>query len=159
MNLLLDTHVALWVITDHPNLSATARELILSPRLTVWISATSIWEISIKHSLGRGEMSVSGDDAIRHFRAAGYPGKGGAGKGSDSNVIPFGEGGSGICEPPRTATVKINVFRRLCNVQWGFLPAQYPSCSAYSRVLYAKALIRQQFFSNGQVFIDECTLQ
>lgn len=72
MNLLLDTHVALWAITDHPNLSATARELILSPRATVWISVASIWEISIKHSLGRGSMPISGDDAIRHFRAAGY---------------------------------------------------------------------------------------
>lgn len=72
MNLLLDTHVALWAITDHPNLSAKARELILSPRATVWISVASIWEIAIKHSLGRGEMPVSGDDAIRHFRDAGY---------------------------------------------------------------------------------------
>ena len=72
MNLLLDTHVALWAITDHPGLSATARKLILSPRATVWISVASIWEISIKHSLGRGEMPVSGDDAVRHFRAAGY---------------------------------------------------------------------------------------
>lgn len=72
MNLLLDTHVALWAITDHPSLSVTARELILSPRATVWISVASIWEIAIKHSLGRGEMPVSGDDAIRHFRAAGY---------------------------------------------------------------------------------------
>ena len=72
MNLLLDTHVALWAITDHPGLSATARELILSPRATVWISVVSIWEISIKHSLGRGEMPVSGKDAIRYFRDAGY---------------------------------------------------------------------------------------
>ena len=72
MNLLLDTHVALWAITDHPNLSTTARELILSPRATIWISVASIWEISIKHSLGRGEMPVSGKDAIRYFRDAGY---------------------------------------------------------------------------------------
>ena len=72
MNLLLDTHVALWAITDHPGLSATARELILSQRATVWISVASIWEISIKHSLGRGEMPVSGKDAIRYFRDAGY---------------------------------------------------------------------------------------
>jgi len=72
MNLLLDTHVALWAITDHPNLSTTARELILSPRDTIWISVASIWEISIKHSLGRGEMPVSGKDAIRYFRDAGY---------------------------------------------------------------------------------------
>ena len=72
MNLLLDTHAALWAITDHPALSAVAREMILRPRTTVWVSVVSIWEIAIKHSLGRGGMPVSGDDALRYFRAAGY---------------------------------------------------------------------------------------
>lgn len=72
MNLLLDTHVALWAITDSPRLSDKARELILSPRATVWVSAASIWEIAIKHSLGRGDMPISGEGAITHFRAAGY---------------------------------------------------------------------------------------
>lgn len=72
MNLLLDTHVALWAITDSPRLSSQARELILGPRAIVWISAATIWEIAIKHSLGRGDMPISGDEAIRHFRASGY---------------------------------------------------------------------------------------
>lgn len=72
MNLLLDTHVALWAITDNPSLSAKARELILAPRSTVWVSSVSIWEIAIKHSLGRGEMPVSGQAALRYFREAGY---------------------------------------------------------------------------------------
>ena len=35
MNLLLDTHVALWAITDSPRLSGRARDLILAPRSTV----------------------------------------------------------------------------------------------------------------------------
>lgn len=47
MNLLLDTPVALWAITDSPRLSAKARELIESPRAVVWISAASVWEIAI----------------------------------------------------------------------------------------------------------------
>lgn len=72
MNLLLDTQVALWAITDHPALGARARELILSPRATVWISAATVWEIAIKHSLGRGGMPVSGEAAMGYFRAAGY---------------------------------------------------------------------------------------
>jgi PIN domain nuclease of toxin-antitoxin system len=42
LNILLDTHVALWAITDSPRLTAKARELILSPNSTVWISAASI---------------------------------------------------------------------------------------------------------------------
>lgn len=72
MNLLLDTHVALWAITDSPRLSNQARELILAPRAIVWISAATLWEIAIKHGLGRGDMPISGVEAIRHFRAAGY---------------------------------------------------------------------------------------
>jgi PIN domain nuclease of toxin-antitoxin system len=72
LNLLLDTHVALWAITDSPRLPIQARELILAPRVVVWISAATVWEIAIKHSLGRGDMPISGEDAIRYFRAAGY---------------------------------------------------------------------------------------
>ena len=72
MNLLLDTHIALWAITDSPKLPLKARELILSPKATVWISTASVWEIAIKHSLGRGDMPVSGQDAVRYFRESGY---------------------------------------------------------------------------------------
>ncbi|MFN6183591.1 MAG: type II toxin-antitoxin system VapC family toxin [Burkholderiales bacterium] len=72
MNLLLDTHVALWAITDSPKLTLKARELIASPRTTVWISVASVWEIAIKHALGRGDMPVSGQEAGRYFRESGY---------------------------------------------------------------------------------------
>jgi PIN domain nuclease of toxin-antitoxin system len=72
LNLLLDTHVALWAITDSPKLPPKARELILSPKTNVWISAASVWEIAIKHALGRGDMPVSGEDAARYFRESGY---------------------------------------------------------------------------------------
>lgn len=72
MNLLLDTHVALWAITDSPKLPQKARELIQSPKTTVWISVASVWEIAIKHSLGRGDMPVSSQDAVRYFRESGY---------------------------------------------------------------------------------------
>lgn len=72
MNLLLDTHVALWAIADSPRLSPQARQLIESPRAVAWISAASLWEIAIKHSLGRGDMPVSGADALRYFQASGY---------------------------------------------------------------------------------------
>lgn len=72
MNLLLDTHVALWAITDSPKLPPAARTLILSPKSAVWVSVASLWEIAIKHSLGRGDMPVSGQDAVRYFRDSGY---------------------------------------------------------------------------------------
>lgn len=72
MNLLLDTHVALWAITDSPRLPKKARDLIQSPSSAVWVSAATVWEIAIKHGLGRGEMPVSAQDALRYFRDAGY---------------------------------------------------------------------------------------
>jgi PIN domain nuclease of toxin-antitoxin system len=72
MNLLLDTHVALWAITDSPKLPQRARDLIQAPKTTVWVSAASIWEIAIKCGLGRGDMPVSGQDAVRYFQESGY---------------------------------------------------------------------------------------
>ena len=72
MNLLLDTHIALWAITDDRKLPEHARKLIQAPRSTIWVSVASIWEIAIKHSLGRGVMPVSAHDATQYFREAGY---------------------------------------------------------------------------------------
>jgi len=72
LNLLLDTHVALWAITDSPKLSQKTRDLIMSSKTTVWISAATICEITNKHSLGGGDMSVSAEDAMRYFQEAGY---------------------------------------------------------------------------------------
>lgn len=72
MNLLLDTHVALWAITDSPRLSAQARALISAPYASVWVSAVSVWEIAIKHALARGDMPVSGQEALRWFQVSGY---------------------------------------------------------------------------------------
>lgn len=72
MNLLLDTHIALWAITDNPKLPKKARDMIESSKSSVWISAATVWEIAIKHSLGRGDMPVSSQDALRYFRESGY---------------------------------------------------------------------------------------
>jgi len=72
LNLLLDTRVALWAITDDPRLPKSASELIQSPRTIVWVSAVSIWEISIKFSLGKGDMPMSGKSALGYFQEAGY---------------------------------------------------------------------------------------
>lgn len=72
MKLLLDTHIALWAVSDDPRLSPKARELIAAPRNLIWVSAASIWEIAIKHGLGRGDMPVSGAEALEYFMQSGY---------------------------------------------------------------------------------------
>ena len=53
MKLLLDTHTFLWWTTDDPQLSATALDLIADNRNTLYWSAASSWEVSIKYALGR----------------------------------------------------------------------------------------------------------
>lgn len=73
MRLLLDTHIALWAIADDPKLPAKARALIADAENTVAVSAASVWEIAIKHSLARANsMPLSGTQALKYFRAAGY---------------------------------------------------------------------------------------
>jgi PIN domain nuclease of toxin-antitoxin system len=53
MKLLLDTHTFLWWITDDLQLSPKAHELISDSYNTMYWSAASSWEVSIKYALGR----------------------------------------------------------------------------------------------------------
>ncbi len=72
MNILLDTHIALWAITDSPKLPKLARETIENLNTQIWISSASLWEIAIKHALGRGDMPISSAAAWRYFQLSGY---------------------------------------------------------------------------------------
>jgi PIN domain nuclease of toxin-antitoxin system len=74
LRLLLDTHVALWALTNHPNLSDIARTLISDPANEIFVSVAAVWEIAIKHAIGRSPNPVpmSGKDALDAFRDAGY---------------------------------------------------------------------------------------
>jgi PIN domain nuclease of toxin-antitoxin system len=56
MNLLLDTHVLLWWLDDNPNIFIKSKEAIADGGNTVFVSAATIWEIRIKHALGKLEI-------------------------------------------------------------------------------------------------------
>jgi PIN domain nuclease of toxin-antitoxin system len=56
MNALLDTHAFLWWITDTPELSPRAREVISDGHNQLFLSAASGWEIAIKAKLGRLQL-------------------------------------------------------------------------------------------------------
>ena len=53
MNLLIDTHVALWLFNDHESLSSVARDCLRDEENRLYISIASAWEVAIKHSLGK----------------------------------------------------------------------------------------------------------
>jgi PIN domain nuclease of toxin-antitoxin system len=56
--LLLDTHSFLWFISDHPNLSNSAKLLLEDASNQRLISIASIWEMAIKTSLGKLSFSL-----------------------------------------------------------------------------------------------------
>lgn len=72
MRLLLDTHIALWALTDDPKLGTRARSLIADLDNAVYVSAVTVWEIAIKHALQRSSLPFSGTDALGYFTDAGY---------------------------------------------------------------------------------------
>ena len=75
MRVLLDTHVALWAIVADLRLTRSAQDLIADPENAIFVSAASVWEIAIKHSLARGlpgDMPISGAEAFGYFQQAGY---------------------------------------------------------------------------------------
>lgn len=53
MRLLLDTHAFLWWRGDDTRLGAAERDAIRDGQNDVFLSAATIWEIAIKHALGR----------------------------------------------------------------------------------------------------------
>jgi PIN domain nuclease of toxin-antitoxin system len=68
---LLDTHIALWAVTGSRRLSRKSQQFILDAE-EVHVSAATLWEIAIKHALGKGDMPVSSAQALQAFRDAGY---------------------------------------------------------------------------------------
>lgn len=58
MKLLLDTHILLWAANEPERLSAQTIALLEDPDNELLFSAVSLWEVSIKNSLGRDDFKV-----------------------------------------------------------------------------------------------------
>jgi PIN domain nuclease of toxin-antitoxin system len=56
MKLLLDTHLLLWAAGEPEHLPSAARAMIEDAANPLIFSAASLWEIAIKHSLGRSDF-------------------------------------------------------------------------------------------------------
>ena len=53
MKLLLDTHTLLWTIGKTGELSEKTIRAIKNPGNKIMVSAVSLWEIALKHSIGK----------------------------------------------------------------------------------------------------------
>lgn len=65
MKLLLDSHAFLWWLDDDPRLTAEARRAVADPSAIIHVSAATIWELSIKASLGK--LDLGGIDLVEEI--------------------------------------------------------------------------------------------
>ena len=68
MRVLLDTHLLLWALGTPSRLPSTARRLI--DESDVYVSAVSIWEISIKAALGK--LTADPKEVLAALEPAGF---------------------------------------------------------------------------------------
>ena len=62
MKLLLDTHILLWVMLGAPQLTPAARRLIEAAD-SLHVSTVSLWELTMKRSLGKLMLDTDALDA------------------------------------------------------------------------------------------------
>jgi PIN domain nuclease of toxin-antitoxin system len=72
MNFLLDTHIALWALSDDESLTKEAREIIVNESNRIFVSVVSMWEIAIKKALKPQKIPLSGREYLHYCRQAGY---------------------------------------------------------------------------------------
>ena len=71
MNLLLDTHTYIWFSTNKPELSSKVKKMIEDSENYSYISIASLWEMSIKISLGKLSIDRALEDVIKDLTDSG----------------------------------------------------------------------------------------
>ena len=72
MKLLLDTHTLLWALGSPERLPEYIVEMICNENNDVYLSAISLWEISIKHKKSPEKMPFSAVQIRDYCQRAGY---------------------------------------------------------------------------------------
>ncbi len=67
MTLLLDTHSFIWFTEGDSRLSSTALQAIENPDNDIYLSIGSLWEISIKNSVGKLFVKRPFEKIIEHI--------------------------------------------------------------------------------------------
>ena len=58
MKLLLDTHIIIWAVSEPTRLARTVQQYMLNAE-AIYVSAASLWEMSIKIQLGKLHLNLS----------------------------------------------------------------------------------------------------
>jgi PIN domain nuclease of toxin-antitoxin system len=70
---LLDSHVLLWWWFDPDRLTQGVQALLMDPTSEILVSAASVWELSLKHQLGKlPELAAVVGELPRYLQADGF---------------------------------------------------------------------------------------
>jgi len=72
MRILLDTRVWIWMLSAEDRLTEESRTVLADPETELYLSAASVWEISIK--VGAGKLKYSGSPSVQipiHIKRSG----------------------------------------------------------------------------------------
>lgn len=67
MNYLVDTHIFLWSLLSSKKISKRVKNILLNPELTKYVSTITFWEISLKFSIGKINLSGVLPDKLPSF--------------------------------------------------------------------------------------------
>ncbi len=68
MNFLLDTHVLLWWLSDSKSLTTKVAVALKDGKNSIFVSAATAWEISIKRALGKLKAPDELEEALKANR-------------------------------------------------------------------------------------------
>jgi PIN domain nuclease of toxin-antitoxin system len=69
---LLDTHTAIWFFNGSPNLSETAKQVILNQNKRINVSVVSVWELVIKISVGKLQFAGGAAGFVKLIDSNGF---------------------------------------------------------------------------------------
>ncbi len=72
MNILLDTHIALWALCGDDHLPQRAESIIRDETNRIFFSVASMWEVAIKHAIKPERIPLSGTEFLHWCSQAGY---------------------------------------------------------------------------------------
>jgi PIN domain nuclease of toxin-antitoxin system len=67
MRILIDTNVLIWLLEGSDSLSSRARYAIEDDENSLYLSIVSLWEITIKLSLGKLDLQMPVDKIVKSF--------------------------------------------------------------------------------------------
>lgn len=67
MDVLLDTHVLIWAWDGDKRLSKARKDFLMTKEVRAMVSVVSVWEIAIKSSLGKLDLSAPLEEFVASF--------------------------------------------------------------------------------------------